>query len=152
MDKGFVGGTRDNTGLSHLGAREYDPNLGRFISVDPVIDTDGPQQMHGYAYANNNPSTDSDATGLMFDNEGGGGGSSNACTGTCAVYRQRYMSVASANKRDPKPAPPPPTCSVNTPEYCHAQDLAKRVRTTWVANGYMMKQSDSYRRTPAAWY
>ncbi|WUP09261.1 hypothetical protein OHA28_38385 [Streptomyces sp. NBC_00269] len=36
--RGYVGGTTDPTGLTHLGAREYDPNLGSFISVDPVID------------------------------------------------------------------------------------------------------------------
>jgi RHS repeat-associated protein len=65
MDKGFVGGINDNTGLTHLGAREYDPLIGRFISVDPVIDPDDPQQMHGYAYANNAPITDEDADGLM---------------------------------------------------------------------------------------
>ena len=64
MDKGFVGGTNDNTGLTHLGAREYDPLVGRFISVDPVIDDKDPQQMHGYAYANNAPVTASDANGL----------------------------------------------------------------------------------------
>ena len=64
MDKGFVGGTNDNTGLTHLGAREYDPLIGRFISVDPVIDNDDPQQMHGYAYANNAPVTASDADGM----------------------------------------------------------------------------------------
>ncbi|WP_051367057.1 RHS repeat-associated core domain-containing protein [Hamadaea tsunoensis] len=63
MDKGFVGGTRDNTGLVHLGAREYDPSTGRFISADPVIDTSDPQQMHGYAYGNNNPVTYLDADG-----------------------------------------------------------------------------------------
>jgi RHS repeat-associated protein len=63
MDKGFVGGTNDNTGLTHLGAREYDPLIGRFISVDPVIDTADPQQLHGYAYANNAPITASDADG-----------------------------------------------------------------------------------------
>ncbi len=44
-----------STGLTHLGAREYDPTNGRFLSVDPVIDTDDPQQMNGYAYSNNNP-------------------------------------------------------------------------------------------------
>jgi RHS repeat-associated protein len=49
-DQGFVGGTQDPTGLTHLGARLYDPVLGRFISVDPVIDVYDPQQMHGYAY------------------------------------------------------------------------------------------------------
>ncbi|HEX6682016.1 MAG TPA: polymorphic toxin-type HINT domain-containing protein [Candidatus Limnocylindrales bacterium] len=71
MDKGFVGGTKDNTGLTHLGAREYDPLIGRFISVDPVIDTADPQQMHGYTYGNNAPITASDPDGLwpkIFDN------------------------------------------------------------------------------------
>lgn len=67
--KGFVGGTVDNTGLTHLGAREYDPGIGRFISVDPVFNMDAPEQMNGYAYAANSPVTDSDPTGL----EPGGG-------------------------------------------------------------------------------
>ena len=71
-DKGFVGGTMDNTGLTHLGAREYDPLIGRFISVDPIMDLADPQQMHGYAYANNTPVTLSDPSGLYVtgDNEG----------------------------------------------------------------------------------
>ncbi|WP_354264050.1 RHS repeat-associated core domain-containing protein [Paractinoplanes tereljensis] len=38
-----VGGRSDSTGLTHLGAREYDPELGRFISHDPVLDTGAPQ-------------------------------------------------------------------------------------------------------------
>ncbi|GFJ93940.1 hypothetical protein Prum_075820 [Phytohabitans rumicis] len=65
MDKGFVGGTTDPTGLTHLGAREYDPFLGRFVSVDPVMDLTDPQQMHGYAYSNNSPTTWADPTGLL---------------------------------------------------------------------------------------
>jgi RHS repeat-associated protein len=66
-DKGFVGGTLDSsTGLTNLGARQYDPQLGRFISVDPVMDAADPQQMHGYTYSNNNPITYSDPTGLIF--------------------------------------------------------------------------------------
>lgn len=75
-DKGFVGGTEDTaTGLTHLGAREYDPATGRFVSVDPIIDVNDPQQMHGYAYSNNSPMTFSDPDGLKFcsdDNCGGG--------------------------------------------------------------------------------
>ncbi|MEV4135448.1 RHS repeat-associated core domain-containing protein [Dactylosporangium sp. NPDC049742] len=62
--KGYVGGDADPTGLVHLGAREYDPNIGRFISVDPLVDFGDPQQMHGYSYSNNNPITWSDPTGL----------------------------------------------------------------------------------------
>jgi RHS repeat-associated protein len=63
-DKGFVGGTNDNTGLTHLGAREYDAGLGGFVSVDPVQDLTDPQQWNAYAYASNSPVTASDATGL----------------------------------------------------------------------------------------
>ncbi|WP_339156513.1 RHS repeat-associated core domain-containing protein [Actinomadura luteofluorescens] len=69
-DKGFVGGTQDPTGFTHLGAREYDPETGRFISVDPVMDQADPQQMNGYTYANNNPTTYADPSGLLRD--GGG--------------------------------------------------------------------------------
>ncbi|MFV2104886.1 RHS repeat-associated core domain-containing protein, partial [Micromonospora sp. LOL_024] len=64
MDKGFVGGTQDPTGLIHLNAREYDPFIGRFISVDPVIDLTDPQQWNAYAYGNNNPVSFSDPSGL----------------------------------------------------------------------------------------
>ncbi|MGI5180327.1 FG-GAP-like repeat-containing protein [Dactylosporangium sp. CA-152071] len=62
--KGFVGGTRDATGLTHLGAREYEPLTGRFISDDPITDYNDPLQVNGYAYAAANPVTNSDPTGL----------------------------------------------------------------------------------------
>ncbi|MFF4831684.1 RHS repeat-associated core domain-containing protein [Streptomyces sp. NPDC001315] len=63
--KGFVGGTDDTTtGLTHLGAREYDESTGRFLSVDPVMNPTNPQQINGYNYADNNPTTASDPTGL----------------------------------------------------------------------------------------
>jgi RHS repeat-associated protein len=66
-EKGFVGGTLDaSTGLTHLGAREYDPAAGRFISVDPILDPADPQQMNAYAYANNNPTSMSDPDGLKY--------------------------------------------------------------------------------------
>lgn len=65
-NKGFVGGTKDESGLTNLGAREYDPATGRFISADPVLDLDDPQQLNGYAYANNSPVTNSDPNGLYW--------------------------------------------------------------------------------------
>ena len=62
--RGYLGGTTDNTGLTHLGAREYDPTIGRFISVDPLHIVAEPQQWNGYAYTENNPTTYSDPSGL----------------------------------------------------------------------------------------
>ncbi|MFE7809470.1 RHS repeat-associated core domain-containing protein [Streptomyces sp. NPDC057430] len=67
-DKTFLGKPTDTgTGLTHIGAREYDPNLGQFISVDPILSLDQHQSLNGYSYANNNPVTTADATGLRTD-------------------------------------------------------------------------------------
>ncbi|MGW2304468.1 polymorphic toxin-type HINT domain-containing protein [Streptomyces sp. NPDC001809] len=72
-DKAFVGGTKDpDTSLTHLGAREYDAAIGRFISVDPILDLNDPQQSQGYSYGNNNPVSFSDPTGLRPDGPVGG--------------------------------------------------------------------------------
>jgi RHS repeat-associated protein len=46
----------DNTGLSYMGARYYDPVLGRFTGIDPAdVDEDNLHSFNRYAYANNNP-------------------------------------------------------------------------------------------------
>lgn len=64
-DKRFLGKPADtSTGLTHIGAREYDPNIGRFVSVDPILDTENPLSFNAYAYASNSPVTNSDPTGL----------------------------------------------------------------------------------------
>ncbi|WP_285491641.1 polymorphic toxin-type HINT domain-containing protein, partial [Amycolatopsis taiwanensis] len=67
---GYVGGYQNTTGLTHLGARDYDPTTGRFTTVDPILDTTNPQQMNGYAYAGNSPITFNDATGLLVSIDG----------------------------------------------------------------------------------
>ncbi|MGW4348985.1 DddA-like double-stranded DNA deaminase toxin [Streptomyces sp. NPDC004690] len=85
-DKGFVNGIHDTTtGLTHLGAREYDPTTGRFISADPLFEVTDPSQIGGYTYAGDNPVTHSDPTGLSWyegDTTGavdsGGGGTHTA--------------------------------------------------------------------------
>ncbi|MEU9400744.1 polymorphic toxin-type HINT domain-containing protein [Streptomyces sp. NPDC048242] len=70
--KGFVGGTDDtSTGLTHLGAREYDAANGRFLSVDPLMTTADPQTLNAYAYANNSPVTSSDPSGLCMADQCG---------------------------------------------------------------------------------
>lgn len=67
-DKGFLGKPADTTtGLTHIGAREYDPNIGQFISVDPALTLEQHQSLNGYAYANNTPVTSADPTGLWID-------------------------------------------------------------------------------------
>jgi RHS repeat-associated protein len=53
----FAGKQYDSgTGLSYLGARYYDPALGRFMGVDPErVDPGSVHAFNRYAYANNNP-------------------------------------------------------------------------------------------------
>ncbi|WP_457757745.1 RHS repeat-associated core domain-containing protein [Streptomyces mirabilis] len=67
-DKGFVNGIQDTTtGLTHLGAREYDATIGRFVSADPLLELTDAQQIDGYTYAADNPVTGSDPTGRCND-------------------------------------------------------------------------------------
>jgi RHS repeat-associated protein len=59
---GFTGRERDPlTGLLHYRARSYDPQLGRFISEDPIGLAGGINQ---FAYVGNNPANSVDPTGL----------------------------------------------------------------------------------------
>ncbi|MEV6168305.1 polymorphic toxin-type HINT domain-containing protein [Streptomyces sp. NPDC051954] len=87
--RGFVGGTTDTaTGLTHLGAREYDTATGRFLSVDPVFTAGDPQQMNGYTYANNNPLTLSDPAGTEI------GSRPNSCQyslANCSKHTQKEV-------------------------------------------------------------
>ncbi|MFF1415397.1 RHS repeat-associated core domain-containing protein [Streptomyces sp. NPDC058289] len=78
-DKRFLGKTADtDTALTHIGAREYDPYTGQFISVDPVLTLEQHQSLNGYSYANNNPISTSDPTGLCVPIE-----DENGPTGAC---------------------------------------------------------------------
>jgi RHS repeat-associated protein len=64
-EKGFVGGTADAaTGLTNLGAREFQPITGSFICPDPILDAYNPQDLNPYSYAQDSPATLSDPSGL----------------------------------------------------------------------------------------
>jgi len=54
----------DETGLVFLGARYYNPSLGRFITPDTVVQApSNPQTLNRYTYCNNNPVNLVDTTG-----------------------------------------------------------------------------------------
>jgi RHS repeat-associated protein len=75
-NKGFVGGTTDSTtGLVNLGAREYNPANSQFISPDPLLNPQDPQDFNPYAYSGDDPTTEEDPTGLMLCMAGGPCGS-----------------------------------------------------------------------------
>lgn len=65
-DHGFLGQPEDGTGLTYLNNRYYDPALGNFTSVDPLVGRTGTP----YLYAAGNPSTLSDPSGLCAHNNG----------------------------------------------------------------------------------
>jgi RHS repeat-associated protein len=77
---GYINGLTDTIStLTHLGARDLDPNLGVFTSPDPLLDTSDPVNFSAYAYSNNDPINNSDPSGLSshaipgeFDGAGGG--------------------------------------------------------------------------------
>ncbi|MBU3059036.1 RHS repeat domain-containing protein [Pseudomonas indica] len=62
---GYTGHAHDKTsGLVYMGARYYDPVIGRFMAVDPVgFQDQNPQSFGRYLYANNNPHKYTDPDG-----------------------------------------------------------------------------------------
>ena len=77
-ERRFLDKTEDPTDLVAMGARYYDPLIGRFISVDPLAVLTAPQSLAGYSYALGNPATLSDPSGLLVDEPSGG-----PCSAAC---------------------------------------------------------------------
>jgi RHS repeat-associated protein len=61
---GFLGGYQNTTGLTHLGARDYDPVTGTFTTADPVLDGSKPAHLNAYDYGFDNPIANTDPSGL----------------------------------------------------------------------------------------
>lgn len=58
----------DPTGLVYLRARQYDPEIGRFVSADPVLGMPTmPQTLNRYSYAANNPPKHADQSGEVLN-------------------------------------------------------------------------------------
>ena len=84
---GWIGEPRDGTGLSYLRARSYDPSLGRFLSRDPYPGTvTRPISLSRCPYANDNPTTLSDPSGLAAP-----GGSWGPGAGSKAPAKSRVL-------------------------------------------------------------
>jgi RHS repeat-associated protein len=82
----FIGQFSDDSGLSYLQARYYDPSRGQFLSEDPIFQQLGtpeaeklgkqplrqilsdPQALNSYSYAEDNPISVKDPSGLMSKN------------------------------------------------------------------------------------
>jgi RHS repeat-associated protein len=81
-NRGFLGQPTDaTTGLDLLGARDYDPAQGRFLTPDPLFEAGDPNQMGGYTYAADNPTSASDPSGLAL--AGGDGTGDGPCGDNC---------------------------------------------------------------------
>ncbi len=66
--RGFTGHEMlDEIGLVHMNGRVYDPNIGRFLQADPIVqDPFGLQSYNRYAYVLNNPLSLTDPTGYLW--------------------------------------------------------------------------------------
>ncbi|MGY4393647.1 RHS repeat-associated core domain-containing protein [Streptomyces sp. TE12347] len=97
--RGFLGGVNEATGLTHLGARDYDPTTGRFISADPLFDATDPQSLAAYTYSDNNPLRYSDPSGLALEECASG---MYRCQGGTKVLGEgpRYQAIVAQNKAE----------------------------------------------------
>lgn len=83
------------TGLTVVGARQYDPVIGRFITLDPILEKEDPTQLNGYGYAGNNPAVHADPTGLRIDPDGKA--SDTGYSGDANAARKRSNDAAKNN-------------------------------------------------------
>ena len=68
-NRGFTGHEHvDAMGLVHMNGRIYDPELGRFLQADPVVQAAlNTQTLNRYTYALNNPLSLTDPSGYFFE-------------------------------------------------------------------------------------
>jgi RHS repeat-associated protein len=64
--RGYTGHEQlDGVGLIHMNARLYDPEIGRFIQADSLVEPEATQGLNRYSYVLNNPLTFTDPTGQL---------------------------------------------------------------------------------------
>lgn len=92
----------DTVGLTHMNGRVYDPKLGRFLSVDPLMgDLGDSQSINPYAYVGNRPLTFTDPSGL------------DGCLTLCsAVISSVVATIGNFISGGSSRPPPPPAISL----------------------------------------
>gem|GEM_PF-6184693 len=130
--------TSTTTGLTHLGAREYDTQLGRFTSLDPVLAPSNPKQNNGYSYAHNNPVSHADPTGLepkdkngnydgnYYKGHGGAAPSTPPAAGNGTGQKPGAGSIFSPCKYSP--------CGVVPSEARRVSDYSYMMMSRWLAS------------------
>lgn len=108
-DRGFIGQTKDSsTGLQYLNARYYDPVIGRFSAVDPIVDPATPGSLDRFGYALGSPVTMKDPSGLCIPeicnpdwrdkgSGGGGGGGASPRSSTFGIPKTRGIGTVRVN-------------------------------------------------------
>jgi RHS repeat-associated protein len=96
----FTGEYLDPTGLYHLRARQYDPEIGRFLQVDPSTSTQtsGDAYASDYIYAGDQPTVMVDPSGLTF--EPSSDGTTAAASATSPGLTTRSLASASRKHAD----------------------------------------------------
>ncbi|MCA1779086.1 MAG: RHS repeat-associated core domain-containing protein [Xanthomonadaceae bacterium] len=92
----------DGSRLIHMNGRAFDPLLGRFLSVDPVIQfPTNSQSLNPYSYIMNNPMSGTDPTGFVGVEPGGrplesicGMGQISRCSGAGPLTLQQTVQLS----------------------------------------------------------
>jgi len=128
-EKGFVGGANDTaTGLTDLGAREYQPGTASFISPDPLLKPYNPQNLNAYSYAQGNPTTYSDPTGASPPMLTDGSDEASGCVGSrqaaAACDSKVQEEDPSAKGYSPPPANQP---GRGTAKFCDSYNVCQSI-------------------------
>ena len=136
--------TNVSTGLTAVGARHYDPAIGRFVSVDPARNGD-PQQLGGYAYAANNPVSLSDPSGACpADRCIGYGQNPGQSTGTTGAT----LPAGSTGDYQPDANPSMPWLSKKAPQV-RLKNWTKAQLDSWLDTMGCQQSSDQFTNADA---
>ena len=97
----YTGKSHDEeTGLTYMGARYYDPVSGRFMGIDPApIDLRNTHSFNRYTYANNNPLKYTDPTGKYAQVAWCVGGPAGCAAALAAIGASVYFSTPTGQKQ-----------------------------------------------------